>query len=990
MLGPGDLGFPGLISLALLILFGGPIVSFVVQWRVRKAVERREEVLRLMAMASQESLRAEIEAAEESKVIGVVVDGGLPMLQCAVCYRPTATRCSRCKAVRYCSGKCQIMHWRQGHKHDCHPPGTAIQYNGAENDVNQSTNYKGEEPETCGNHLEGNVKYYSESTEVFSDECVPSITSLLSGLSASNATHEASADGSDSNASVSGIPEKSVGSQSDDINSHTFVKTTDFNSTKLPLALSTSVNSSLLSRKSRRKISNCSAGELDFVSINSSTSNFKNFNGISESSTCADFVDNNSSMFGGGMAFDGTASSMKASNLSTMGSNQNGGSLVMESEISGSRLSSVSEDHFYSSRREHCASSVKSSMADSICTVEAVTPEIAISSPNASNGLKTSTRKVALQLKVPKLSKQRTLGAINQGVFPFEMFTKLYNWEKVVLRPCGLVNCGNSCYANAVLQCLAFTQPLTAYFLQGLHSRTCPKKEWCFTCEFEYLVLKARDGKSPVSPIGILSKIESIGSHLGHGKEEDAHEFLRYAVESMQSFCLKEAGSHHLILLFLAFFFVQIQCLRCLGKSEHRERMMDLTVEIQGDIGTLEDALAKFTATEILDGENKYQCNRCKSYERAKKKLTILEAPNILTIAFKRFQSGKFGKLNKSVRFPETLNLAPYMSGEGDKHPIYRLYAVVVHLDIMNAAFSGHYVCYVKNIQGKWFKIDDSRVKPVEIDRVLSKGAYMLLYARCSPRAPSLMRDEMMSNGSKVKQDRSSAHVDTTNCCGKGPVPRRRSTSAVPRVRPDDHPYSLNLDGRLSFETSDLSRRQLQLSSRFSTADSSSDSSSLLSCSDEGSCSTDSTRDSTSTEDLSEYIFGESGHGWNSPWRSAAEDSNDHSSCSRRSPLGLLNRHDVGSPETREYSFKEENLHTVDKFSRRPHQVNRYEGLQKDSPPFLNSNTTRNCRKLTNCSCSLRETNSESDRLARVMPSNVKSNVSMRWPTLGRTAQTPY
>ncbi|KDO81149.1 hypothetical protein CISIN_1g0011341mg, partial [Citrus sinensis] len=28
----------------------------------------------------------------------------------------------------------------------------------------------------------------------------------------------------------------------------------------------------------------------------------------------------------------------------------------------------------------------------------------------------------------------------------------------------------------------------------------------------------------------------------------------------------------------------------------------------------------------------------CKSYEKAKKKLTIVEAPNILTIALKRFQ----------------------------------------------------------------------------------------------------------------------------------------------------------------------------------------------------------------------------------------------------------------------------------------------------------------------------------------------------------------
>lgn len=50
--------------------------------------------------------------------------------------------------------------------------------------------------------------------------------------------------------------------------------------------------------------------------------------------------------------------------------------------------------------------------------------------------------------------------------------------------------------------------------------------------------------------------------------------------------------------------------MRCLGKSERYERIMDLTVEIDGDIETLEEALAQFTADEVLDGENKYNCSR--------------------------------------------------------------------------------------------------------------------------------------------------------------------------------------------------------------------------------------------------------------------------------------------------------------------------------------------------------------------------------------------
>lgn len=38
--------------------------------------------------------------------------------------------------------------------------------------------------------------------------------------------------------------------------------------------------------------------------------------------------------------------------------------------------------------------------------------------------------------------------------------------------------------------------------------------------------------------------------------------------------------------------------------------MMDLTVEIDGDIGTLEEALGQFTAPEILEKDNKYNCSR--------------------------------------------------------------------------------------------------------------------------------------------------------------------------------------------------------------------------------------------------------------------------------------------------------------------------------------------------------------------------------------------
>lgn len=50
--------------------------------------------------------------------------------------------------------------------------------------------------------------------------------------------------------------------------------------------------------------------------------------------------------------------------------------------------------------------------------------------------------------------------------------------------------------------------------------------------------------------------------------------------------------------------------MKCHSRSERYERLMDLTVEIEGHVGTLEEALRRFTTTEILDGENKYHCLR--------------------------------------------------------------------------------------------------------------------------------------------------------------------------------------------------------------------------------------------------------------------------------------------------------------------------------------------------------------------------------------------
>ncbi|KAF8658594.1 hypothetical protein HU200_059055 [Digitaria exilis] len=342
-----------------------------------------------------------------------------------------------------------------------------------------------------------------------------------------------------------------------------------------------------------------------------------------------------------------------------------------------------------------------------------------------------------------------------QLLFPYDEFLKLYNWKEFDFLPCGLMNCGNSCFVNVVLQCLSCTRPLVAYLLGKDHSRECSTRheDWCFLCELQCHIQRASESIHPFSPMNILSHLPNIGGNLGYGRQEDAHEFMRFAIDKMQSACLDEYGGEKAVDLstqettVIQHIFggrlqsqvsyvstlIGIMCTACGMVSNRYDNMMDLTVEIHGDAESLEKCLDQFTAVEWLDGDNKYKCDGCNDYVKARKHLSVHQAPNILTITLKRFQSGRFGKLNKRVTFPMELDLTPYMSST-DGNNLYDLYAVVVHLDMLNASFFGHYICYIKGSRGKWYKIDDCKVMVVDEEEVHAQGAYMLLYSRRTAR----------------------------------------------------------------------------------------------------------------------------------------------------------------------------------------------------------------------------------------------------------------
>jgi hypothetical protein len=83
---------------------------------------------------------------------------------------------------------------------------------------------------------------------------------------------------------------------------------------------------------------------------------------------------------------------------------------------------------------------------------------------------------------------------------------------------------------------------------------------------------------------------------------------------------------------------------------------------------------------------------------------------------------------------------------EEEEQYIYRLYAVVVHLDVMNSSQFGHYVAFARahdeelgeggrqedggGSDGSWYCFDDAKVKPCSLWEVQKQKAYILFYSR--------------------------------------------------------------------------------------------------------------------------------------------------------------------------------------------------------------------------------------------------------------------
>ncbi|XP_010075143.1 PREDICTED: ubiquitin carboxyl-terminal hydrolase 46, partial [Pterocles gutturalis] len=305
----------------------------------------------------------------------------------------------------------------------------------------------------------------------------------------------------------------------------------------------------------------------------------------------------------------------------------------------------------------------------------------------------------------------------------------------------GLVNFGNTCYCNSVLQALYFCRPFRENVLS--YKAQQKKKENLLTClaDLFHSIATQKKKVGVIPPKKFISRLRKENDLFDNYMQQDAHEFLNYLLNTIADILqeekkqekqngklkngnMNEAEDNNkqeltwVHEIFQGTLTNETRCLNCETVSSKDEDFLDLSVDVEQNT-SITHCLRDFSNTETLCSEQKYYCETCCSKQEAQKRMRVKKLPMILALHLKRFkymeQLHRYTKLSYRVVFPLELRLFNTSGDAVNLDRMYDLVAVVVHCG--SGPNRGHYITIVKS-HGFWLLFDDDIVEKIDAQAI--------------------------------------------------------------------------------------------------------------------------------------------------------------------------------------------------------------------------------------------------------------------------------
>lgn len=338
------------------------------------------------------------------------------------------------------------------------------------------------------------------------------------------------------------------------------------------------------------------------------------------------------------------------------------------------------------------------------------------------------------------------------------------------VKPRGLINTGNLCFMNSILQVLIYCEPFYRLVQQvservkfNLRNTQSPVLDGLIDFVKEF---RMNDHDEPFAPESFYKMItkQKRFDHLQRGRQEDAQEFLGYLLEGIHEefvHALKEYNHHPLATvdpeedewievgnkkkshspsdvdtpisrLFGGEFQSILKTPQSAKPSITNDPFQHVQLDISDDrITTIEDAFLLMSHAETIP----YKVSNGEVVN-ATKQVLFKTLPKVLIVHLKRFiyQGNESKKMSKPVKFSPSLEIPRECLASLSSNNRYQLFAVVYHHGTSSTA--GHYTVDVKTYDKSWINIDDILLQKIEHDMLGSdsandnKSAYLLFYVK--------------------------------------------------------------------------------------------------------------------------------------------------------------------------------------------------------------------------------------------------------------------